>query len=79
VTGGTQDPRRYMQVAASVRGRIASGSLKPDELVSITDLVAEHYVSRGTARSALIILQGEELVKRWPGIGYVVARRPGPR
>jgi DNA-binding GntR family transcriptional regulator len=72
---GTDDPRLYVQIAASVRARIESGELTPGQPVpSITTLTQEWHVARETAAQALQMLESEGLVKRWPGRGYYVTR-----
>ena len=67
------DPRRYVQIAVSIRTRIEAGELKRGQPVpSITTLVQEHGVARLTAAKALRLLESEGLVHRVPGLGYYV-------
>jgi GntR family transcriptional regulator len=62
---GTVDTKpRYEQVALRLRGRIASGELKPgDRLPSENQLSTELDVSRDVARKALQLLVNEGLVE----------------
>lgn len=65
------DPRRYVQVAASIRARIESGEIRPGQPVpSINQIVQEHGVARQTAAKALHLLESEGIVKQWPGLGF---------
>ena len=71
-----QDPRVYVRIAADLRKRIGSGELRPGEPVpSITTLCQEWQVARETAAHALTMLEGEGLVRRYPGRGYYVTSR----
>jgi DNA-binding GntR family transcriptional regulator len=71
----TDDPRLYMQIAASVRARIQSGELAPGQPApSITTLTQEWNVARETAAQAYRVLEAEGLVRRYPGRGYYVVR-----
>jgi DNA-binding GntR family transcriptional regulator len=68
---------RYRKIADGLRARIEAGDLMPgDALPSEADLVAEHGVSRGTARQALIELEGAGLVESIHGKGRFVRGRP---
>jgi DNA-binding transcriptional MocR family regulator len=67
------DLRKYVQLAAAIRGRILDGSLRPGESVpSISILSAEHRWARQTCSKALQMLEAEGLVLRVRGIGYFV-------
>jgi DNA-binding GntR family transcriptional regulator len=69
------DPRRYVQVAASIRARIEQGDIGPgDPVPSITQLTQEHGVARQTAAKALKLLADDGLIRQYPGLGYFVAR-----
>ena len=71
-----QDPRVYVRIAADLRRRIEADELKPGEPVpSITTLCPEWGVARETAAHALTVLEGEGLVRRYPGRGYYVTQR----
>jgi DNA-binding GntR family transcriptional regulator len=71
-----QDPRVYVRIAADLRRRIEAGELKPGQpMPSITTLCQEWGVARETAAHALTVLEGEGLVRRYPGRGYYVAGR----
>jgi DNA-binding GntR family transcriptional regulator len=66
------DPRKYIRIADGIRKEIKAGKRQTGDLVSITYLTQEHDVARQTAAKALSLLANEGLVKRFPGIGYVV-------
>ena len=71
-----QDPRVYVRIAADLRRRIEADELKPGQPVpSITTLCQEWGVARETAAHALTVLEGEGLVRRYPGRGYYVTAR----
>ncbi|HEX6579224.1 MAG TPA: GntR family transcriptional regulator [Jiangellaceae bacterium] len=66
----------YQQVAGILRGRIESGTLVPDRPVpSITSLVQEFGVARGTARKAVHLLIDEGLAYVVIGRGVYVTRK----
>lgn len=63
----------YNQIADTLRGRIASGALKPgDALPSESSLVREFGVARSTVRRALAKLEADALIEARPGTGRVV-------
>ena len=64
----------YQQLAAILRGRIASGELEPNRpLPSLVTLVCDYGVARETARKSVRLLVAEGLVRIVPGRGaYVV-------
>jgi DNA-binding GntR family transcriptional regulator len=68
------DPRKYIRIADGLREEIRAGKRQARDLVSITYLTQEHDVARQTAAKALALLAREGLVKRFPGIGYIVVR-----
>jgi DNA-binding GntR family transcriptional regulator len=72
--GASSDPRsQYRIIAAELRGKIERGELRPGELVpSEAALTSQYGVSRGTARQALIELQGAGLVEAVHGKGRFV-------
>lgn len=70
------DPRRYVQIAAAIRGMVSDGELRPgDPAPSITTLTQDHGVARQTAAKALRLLEGEGLLEKWPGLGYFVTEK----
>lgn len=75
------DPRKYLRLAAELRGRIEDGSLKPGEPVpSITVLALERGWARQTCGKALRILRDEGLLMWVPGLGYYVrGKKTEPR
>ena len=71
-----QDPRVYVRIAADLRRRIEAGEIKPGEPApSITTLCQQWGVARETAAHGLNVLEGEGLVRRYPGRGYYVTGR----
>jgi DNA-binding GntR family transcriptional regulator len=71
-----QDPRIYLRIAAAVRARIEAGELKSGQPApSITSLCQEWGVARETGAHAMQVLEGEGLVRRYPGRGYYVTSR----
>lgn len=77
---GATDPHlQYRRIAAELRERIEQGELRPGDLVpSEAALVAHYGVSRGTARQALVELQGAGLIDAVHGKGRYV-RNPADR
>ena len=70
------DPRKYIRLAAALRGMITDSTLIPGQPVpSITRIAAERGWARGTCRHALQILQDEGLVTFVPGLGYYVVAK----
>ena len=66
----------YVQVAAILRERIASGELAPGRPVpSVRTLTEEHGINRATAAKALKVLEGEGLIHVVPGRGWFVTPR----
>ncbi|MEY9859066.1 DNA-binding GntR family transcriptional regulator [Catenulispora sp. GAS73] len=68
------DPHlQYRRIADDLRERIESGDLQPGDLVpSEAALVAQYAVARGTARQALVELQGAGLIEAIQGKGRYV-------
>lgn len=65
---------RYLQIAAELRGQIASGDLVPGALISSeAELARTHDASRVTVRRALNALKAEGLVDSRQGFGWYVA------
>jgi GntR family transcriptional regulator, transcriptional repressor for pyruvate dehydrogenase complex len=71
-TGATSDPRLYVQITEQLRRKITSGDLKAGVAVSITDITQQWGVSRPTVRKAMRALEGDGLLRRYPGLGYHV-------
>ena len=66
----------YVQVAAILRERIASGELAPGRPVpSVRTLTEEHGINRATAAKALKVLVDEGLAEVVPGWGTYVTGR----
>jgi GntR family transcriptional regulator len=72
------DPK-YRQIADSLRLRIESGQLPPDnQLPTETDLTTEFGASRNTIRDAIKSLISLGLVETRPGQGTFVTKQPDP-
>lgn len=81
VTGVTIDHRAieppYLQLAAILRGQIASGDLQPGQMVpSIVSLSQEYGLAKTTVRKTLEVLKTEGLIVTRPSWGTFVAERP---
>lgn len=71
---GEADPPRYIAIADDMRLRITGERLAPGEALTPIPDLAEHYeAARGTVGKALRVLEGEGLIARFAGIGWVVA------
>ena len=69
----TDDPRRYRQIASTLRERIKDGDLKSGyPLPSIKTICQESGCSRATVGKAIALLVAEGLVIRIPGLSYYV-------
>jgi DNA-binding GntR family transcriptional regulator len=67
------DPRRYMQVAAVLRDRIASGQIPAGAAMPGTRAIKDEFgVSIETAQKSLKVLADEGLIRRWAGLPYHV-------
>ncbi len=66
------DPRAYVRIANEIREQIRAGELKPGNPVSIKRLNQETGYSRKTISKALVLLEIEGMVMRYPGLGYLV-------
>ena len=63
----------YVQLAAIIRARIASGDLASGaKLPTLVELAAEYDVAEMTARKALRVLVDEGLIETRPGRGGFV-------
>ncbi|MBM7771888.1 DNA-binding GntR family transcriptional regulator [Actinokineospora baliensis] len=64
----------YMQIAAEIRARIASGDLKVGDAVpSARQITRDWEVAMATAAKALALLGSEGLVRSVSGVGTIVA------
>ncbi|WP_018684746.1 GntR family transcriptional regulator [Actinokineospora enzanensis] len=64
----------YMQIAAEIRARIASGDLKAgDPVPSARQITRDWDVAMATAAKALALLGSEGIVRSVPGVGTIVA------
>ncbi|MEU7977376.1 winged helix-turn-helix domain-containing protein [Micromonospora sp. NPDC049081] len=67
---------KWAHLADSIREKIASGELAPgDQLPSTAQLRAEHGVSAGVVRQAILVLQTQGLVEGVHGLGVFVTER----
>lgn len=66
------DPRRYVRIHADLKARIGDGRLPSGTLLNIGQLADEHDVARETVQRAIRMLADEDLVTRYPGIGWQV-------
>lgn len=65
----------YQRIAADLRARIESGDLAPGVMVpSLSRIMQEYGVSKGTAVKALAVLRTEGLTRTVPGWGTFVAK-----
>ncbi len=77
---GRRESPLYQQIAAVLRFGIMRGDYKPgDMLPSESEIMADHGVSRGTARQALAVLQAEGVAQAAAGRGVFVREHPPTR
>ena len=67
------DPRRYRQIYAALSQRISSGAVEPGARLNIALLADEFGVGRDTVQHALVLLEEDGLIERWPGLGWYVS------
>jgi GntR family transcriptional regulator len=69
----------YLQLAAILRGQIASGELER-RIPSVKTLTQQYGVAQGTAERALAVLREEGLIRSRQGRGHFIVedRRPKP-
>jgi len=68
----------YLQLAAIIRGRVASGELAPGtRLPAILAMAGEYGVSVPTVRKALDVLKAEGLVVAVGGYGTFISEEAG--
>lgn len=66
------DPRKWVQVADSLRGQMDTGELKPGTRVSITLESRIRGASKRTVTHAVLALVAEGRLLRFPGHSYIV-------
>ncbi len=66
------DPRRYVRIHADLRAQIADGRLPSGTLLNIGQLADAYGVARETVQRSIRMLADEQLVTRFPGIGWQV-------
>lgn len=72
-----EDPRIYIRVSLYVRGLIADGVLgSGDPAPTITALCRRFGCTRQTVAHALRLLADEDVLTRYPGLGYYVSHCP---
>jgi GntR family transcriptional regulator len=70
-------PPKFERVADAIRDQIRTGQLKPGEkLPSTAALIAQHGVSYGSIRSAMLVLKAEGLIEGRQGEGVYVIEGP---
>ncbi|SCE71849.1 regulatory protein, gntR family [Micromonospora viridifaciens] len=63
----------YTRIVADIKGRIASGELKPgDKLPSVAELRAQYGASNTAIRNAMLVLRSEGLVQGHQGKGVYI-------
>ncbi|MFI5916452.1 GntR family transcriptional regulator [Dactylosporangium sp. NPDC051541] len=63
----------YLQLAAVLRERIASGAYQPNRpIASVAELQEEFGLARGTILKSIDVLKSEKLVRAVPGRGTFV-------
>lgn len=68
-----EDPRIYVRVLAHLQGLIASGLLSQGEPTpTIGSLCHKFDCTRQTAAKALQMLTDDDILTRYPGVGYYV-------
>jgi GntR family transcriptional regulator len=67
------DPRKWVQVADSLRAQIDAGELKPGDRVSIRNESRKRAVNKQTVTKAARELAAEGRLLLFPGHGYIVA------
>ena len=76
MSGHDFDPRKWVRIAADLRGQITSGSLPPGgRLPTVAELAALHHVGAGTITKAVHALVDEGLVLDVRGMGWYVRDR----
>lgn len=66
------DPRKWVQVAHSLRDQMETGELKSGTRVSIALESQKRGVSKRTVTRAVLALVAEGRLLRFPGHGYIV-------
>jgi GntR family transcriptional regulator, arabinose operon transcriptional repressor len=66
------DPRRYVRIHADLRAKIADGTLPSGTLLNMGTLADDYDVARETVQRAIKMLADEDLVTRYPGLGWQV-------
>jgi DNA-binding GntR family transcriptional regulator len=67
-----QDPRPTARVVRVVQARIADGTYAPGARIHLGLLGEELSIGPDTVRKAMLLLQEQGLVTRWPGLGWYV-------
>jgi DNA-binding GntR family transcriptional regulator len=75
MSGVEYDPRLWVRIAEDLREKLTSGVIAAGSTVSITPLAEEWGSSRETVAKALRALEGDGLIRRYPGLGYYVLSR----
>jgi DNA-binding GntR family transcriptional regulator len=75
VTGVMTDPRIWVRITEDLREKLRSGVIAAGDTVPIDPLSRQWGTSRPTVAKALRVLEGDGLVRRYPGVGYLVLSR----
>jgi DNA-binding GntR family transcriptional regulator len=73
-----QDPRPTARVVRVVQSRIADGTYSPGARIHLGLLGEDLGIGPDTIRNAMLQLQDQGLVRRWPGLGWYVEGPPPP-
>lgn len=79
MSGIDPDARRapYLQLADIIRAQIAAGEIEIGRRIpSMTEIEAEHGLSRNTIKKAFDVLKNEGIVEAEPGRGLFVVKLP---
>jgi DNA-binding GntR family transcriptional regulator len=71
-----QDPRPTARVIRTVQARIADGTYAPGARIHLGLLGEELGIGPDTIRKAMLELEAQGLVRRWPGLGWYVEGPP---
>jgi GntR family transcriptional regulator len=75
-TSDHADPRKYIQIARTLRDRMRQGTLRPGDALPMSRLTAEFQCAPQTATKTLRLLGSAGLLTHHPGLGWHVSGRP---
>jgi DNA-binding GntR family transcriptional regulator len=79
LTGAIDDPRLHVRITQDLREKLTTGVITAGGKLSITRLTQEWGASRQTVAKALHTLEGDGVLRRYPGLGYYVLPVPSTR